>query len=186
MLTTPIVGVLLPAHFRSLGQPDLFGYTMSAFAVGSLVGAGMYAALAVRSRGLAFRLGILLSTLGLAGVSVLDGFWVVAVGTLTLGIGSGAMSPIFLVLITDEVREAVRGRVLGMMDAVALMAAPLGLLGLAWLLTGVSLQTAAVIMFCWWLVVAAYSLTNSGIRDYLARYPVAKPEETEELVGAHD
>ncbi len=50
--------------------------------------------------------------------AVLDGFWIVATGTVLVGVGSGLMSPIFLILMTEEVRESVRGRVLGLFDAV--------------------------------------------------------------------
>lgn len=171
LVTAPIIAVLLPAHFRLLGHPDWYGYTMSGFAVGALVGSGLYAVIARRSRQRAWVGGLVLLSLGMLAFAVLDGFWIVFIGTVLLGLGSGLLTPIFLVLITEQVREAVRGRVLGLLDAANLVATPLGLAGLAWLLTAVSLRTAAAAVVVVWLAVAAYSLTSPTMRTFVQSTP---------------
>lgn len=168
VVVAPVVALLLPAHFAVLGSPGLLGLTMSAFAVGSVAGSIGYAVTARRSRRVAYTVGVGLQTCGLALVAVLEGFWVVAAGTALLGLGSGMLSPIFLVAFTELVPERVRGRVLGLFNALALVASPTGI-GLAALaLTRVSLGTAAVLVVAGWSVVAAYSLASPAMRTVVA------------------
>ena len=168
VVVAPVVALLLPAHFAALGSPGLLGLTMSAFAVGSVAGSIGYAVTARRSRRLAYTVGVGLQTGGLALVAVLEGFWVVATGTALLGVGSGMLSPIFLVAFTELVPERVRGRVLGLFNALALVASPTGI-GLAALaVTRVSLDTAAVLVVAGWSVFAAYSLLSPAMRTVVA------------------
>lgn len=175
VVVAPVVALLLPAHFAALGSPGQLGLTMSAFAVGSVAGSIGYAVTARRSRRLAYTVGVGLQTCGLALVALLEGFWVVAAGTALLGVGSGMLSPIFLVAFTELVPEHVRGRVLGLFNALALVASPTGI-GLAALaLTRVSLGTAALLVVAGWSVVAVYSLTSPAMRTVVATRAPAPP-----------
>ena len=88
-----------------------------------------------RSRRLVYVLGLLLQVVGMAGFATLQGFWLVAAGSVMVGIGGGLLSPIFLVFFTERVAERVRGRVLSLVNALAMVAAPIGLSLLALLLT---------------------------------------------------
>ncbi|GAA4697434.1 MFS transporter [Nocardioides nanhaiensis] len=189
VVVAPVVALLLPAHFAALDSPGLLGLTMSAFAVGSVLGAVGYAVTARRSRRLAYVVGVGLQTLGLALVAVLEGFWVVAAGTAVLGVGSGMLSPIFLVAFTELVPEHVRGRVLGLFNALALVASPLGIGLAALLLTRVPLGTAAVVVVACWSVVALFSLTSRAMRTVVApRDPTPAPTDPtpQEAAGADD
>jgi MFS family permease len=76
--------VLLPAHFQRLGQADWLGYTMSAFAAGSIIGSILYGVLAAKSRRLVYVLGLALQVVGMAGFATLQGFWLVAAGAYAL------------------------------------------------------------------------------------------------------
>ena len=143
----PVAGVLLPAHFYRLGEPTWFGFTMSAFAAGSMVGAILYAVIAARSRRAVYVGGLLLQTLGMVGFTTLHGFWPVAIGSALVGIGGGLLSPVFIVFFTEQVPESVRGRVLGLFNALALIASPLGLGAIALALSVTSLEVAAP--GCW-------------------------------------
>ena len=171
LLTAPLITVLLPAHFQRLGQADWLGYTMSAFAAGSIVGSILYGVLAARSRRLVYVLGLVLQTVGMAGFATLQGFWLVAAGSVMVGIGGGLLSPIFLVFFTERVAERVRGRVLSLVNALAMIASPIGLSLLALLLTRASLNVAALIVFLGFVVVSAYALVSRGMREFAESAP---------------
>lgn len=168
LITAPLLGVLLPAHFVRLGQADWLGFTLSAFAAGSMLGSILYAWLATRSRRWVWIGGVALQTLGLAGLASLTGFWPVAVGSIAMGVGGGLLSPIFLVYFSERVPEAVRGRVLGLFNALALTAAPLGLALIAAILTVAPLATAALVLLAVWFPVAVFSLLSRGVREFVA------------------
>ena len=173
LLTAPLITVLLPAHFQRLNQADWLGYTMSAFAAGSIVGSILYGVLAARSRRLVYVLGLLLQVVGMAGFATLTGFWLVAAGSVLVGVGGGLLSPIFLVFFTERVAERVRGRVLSLVNALGMIAAPIGLSLMALLLTRSSLAVGALVVFLGFLVVAAYALVSRGMREFAATTPMA-------------
>ena len=177
LLTTPLITVLLPAHFSRLGQADWLGYTMSAFAAGSIVGSVLYGVLAAQSRRLVYVLGLLLQVVGMARFATLQGFWLVAAGSVMVGIGGGLLSPIFLVFFTERVAERVRGRVLSLVNALGMAAAPIGLSLLALLLTRASLNAGALIVFLGFVGVSAYALVSRGMREFAESGTTPPPAE---------
>jgi MFS family permease len=181
-VTAPLVSVLLPAHFVALEAPGWFGYATAGLALGSLVGAATYGSGAI-SRRTAYVAGIAVMTLGLAGSASLHGLWPVAIGLGLVGVGNGLLSPVLLVFFVEEVRESVRGRVLGLFNAFTTAAIPVALGGLALLLSSASVQTAAVVVFVGWLAVAAYSLSGPTLGTLTRSRPGTAPA-VEEAVGA--
>jgi MFS family permease len=122
--------------------------------------------------------GIVLQTLGMAGLASLTGFWPIALGSVLMGVGGGLVSPIFLVYFTEQVPEAVRGRVLGLFNALALVAAPVGLGAVAVVLTVAPLSTAALLVLAVWVLVAGYSLVSRGVRAFVAAPAPTGPAES--------
>jgi MFS family permease len=182
LLTAPLITVLLPAHFQRLGHADWLGYTMSSFAAGSIIGAVLYGVLAPRSRRLVYVTGLVLQTAGMAGFATLQGFWLVAAGSALVGVGGGLLSPIFLVFFTERVAERVRGRVLSLVNALALVAMPIGLSAMALLLTRSSLAVGALVVFVGFLGVAAYAMVSRGMREFAATAPAPRSEPVEPAV----
>ncbi len=166
IVVAPLLGVLLPAHFARLNAPTWFGATMSAFAVGSMIGAIAYAALSKRSRKIVWIGGLLLQTVGMVGFTTLYGVWPVAIGSALVGVGSGLLSPVFIVFFTEQVAESVRGRVLGLFNALALIAAPVGLGAIAIALKVTTLELAALGLLAAWIVVMAYAFVSKGMRTF--------------------
>lgn len=166
VVIAPLLGVLLPAHFNRLDEPTWFGFTMSAFAVGSMVGAILYAVVSARSRRAVYIGGLLLQTVGMVGFTTLHGVWPVAVGSALVGVGSGLLSPVFIVFFTEQVAESVRGRVLGLFNALALIASPLGLGAVALALSVTTLETAATWLLAAWVLVMAYAFGSRGMRAF--------------------
>lgn len=165
-VVAPLLGVLLPAHFNRLDAPTWFGFTMSAFAVGSMIGAILYAVIAARSRRVVWVGGLLLQTIGMVGFTTLHGVWPVAVGAALVGVGSGLLSPVFLVFFTEQVAESVRGRVLGLFNALALIASPLGLGAVALALSVTTLEATATWLLAAWVLVMAYAFVGKGMRAF--------------------
>ncbi len=182
LLTAPLITVLLPAHFQQLGQADWLGYTMSAFAAGAIVGSVLYGVLAPKSRRVVYVTGLVVQTLGMAGFATLHGFWLVAAGSALVGVGGGLLSPIFLVFFTERVAERVRGRVLSLVNALGMVAAPIGLLAMALLLTRSSLAVGALVVFVGFVGVAAYALVSRGMREFAAPAPPPATEPAEPAV----
>ncbi|MFT4166750.1 MAG: MFS transporter [Microlunatus sp.] len=166
IVVAPLLGVLVPAHFARLNAPTWFGATMSAFAVGSMIGAIAYAALSKRSRKLVWVGGLLLQTIGMVGFTTLYGVWPVTIGSTLVGVGSGLLSPVFIVFFTEQVAESVRGRVLGLFNALALIAAPLGLGAIAIALKVTTLELAALGLLAAWIVVMVYAFVSKGMRTF--------------------
>jgi MFS family permease len=166
LVVAPLLGVLLPAHFNRLSEPTWFGFTMSAFAAGSMIGAILYAVIASRSRRAVYVGGLLLQTLGMVGFTTLHGVWPVAIGAALVGIGGGLLSPVFLVFFTEQVAESVRGRVLGLFNALALIASPLGLGAIALALSVTTLEAAATWLLGAWVLVMVYAFLSKGMRTF--------------------
>lgn len=166
IVVAPLLGVLVPAHFARMNAPTWFGATMSAFAVGSMIGAIAYAALSKRSRKLVWVGGLLLQTIGMVGFTTLYGVWPVTIGSTLVGVGSGLLSPVFIVFFTEQVAESVRGRVLGLFNALALIAAPLGLGAIAIALKVTTLELAALGLLAAWIVVMVYAFVSKGMRTF--------------------
>jgi MFS family permease len=182
LVTAPLQSVVLPAHFAGLGEPGWFGYAISGFAVGALLGAAAYSVVGPRSRRAAYVAGILVISVGLAGCASLQGLLPVAAGMVLVGLGNGLLSPVLIVFFVEDVPESVRGRVLGMFNAVTLIAAPLALGASALLLSALSLGGLALLLLAVWGAVAVFSLRGSTLST-LARSGPPRPDE--ETIGAH-
>ncbi|ASO23013.1 MFS family permease [Actinoalloteichus hoggarensis] len=175
----PLQALVLPVHFAEAGDPDLLGYTVSAMAVGMLGGSAAYAVLASRvSRRAVFLLALASCTGGLAVAAFLPPFWLLALGLLLVGVGSGLLGPLVPVLFAERVPESSRGRVLGVQNAATLAAMPLGVMAAGLLIETGSLRTATAAVVGAWLVVVGYAILAKGMRDLEA--PAAKPTPTAE------
>ena len=89
-----------------------------------------------------------------------------AVGAALVGVGSGLLSPVFLVFFTEQVAESVRGRVLGLFNALALIASPLGLGAVALALSVTTLEATATWLLAAWVLVMAYAFVGKGMRAF--------------------
>lgn len=166
LVVAPLLSVVLPGHFVSLGSPGLLGASMSAFAVGSLVGAVLYAVVSRASRRRAYLAGIGAMTIGLWVIAPLGAGPLVITGMAAMGVGGGLFGPVWNVFIAESIPERVRGRALSWLNATTLVAGPLGLGALALLLTAADdLRVAAVVVAATWTLIAAWSATSRGGRE---------------------
>jgi MFS family permease len=160
VITGPMTSVVLPAHFQRLAEPSSYGLVMSAFAVGSVLGALGYAAIPARRRGTGFVVALAVTTTGMVGFAVLPTTLLLAASLAAVGAGSGVLAPMLLVAVTRHSGEHERGRVLGIYNAAGLGASPLGLGLLSLLLLVADLPVAAWSVLVVWVLVAAFALST--------------------------
>lgn len=154
LITAPLTSVVLPAHFRDLGQPALFGVAVALAGAGSLVGSIVYAALAARAPGPAYAAMVALTTTGFALMATWPGFALVLTAQFAIGLGAGILGPFVMVAITRNTAEAERGRVLGMFNALGLGASPAGLAMFAPLVAVAGIRGGAVAILAGWVLLA--------------------------------
>ena len=100
-------------------------------------------------------------------IATLDGFWLIAAGMVAAGLGSGLLQPITTVVLTEQVPDALRGRVFGTYSALQMVATPLGLGLMAAVLAGADLRAGAWVLAAGWVLTSAYALVAPGLRDYI-------------------
>jgi MFS family permease len=167
LLVGPLLNVILPAHFTKLAAPALLGVSLSAYAVGSIAGSGLYGWAFTGRRWTAWVVANLLYVVSAVLIATLNGFWLVAAGMLVAGLGSGMLSPITTVVMTEQVPDALRGRVFGTYVALVMVVSPVGLSGMALILSGADLSAGAWTLAAGWVLVAAFALVAPGLRDYI-------------------
>ena len=170
-LVGPLLSIVLPAHFTALAAPGLLGLTLSAYAVGTMVGSGIYGwAFAGRRWAAWVTANLLYAASGIL-IATLDGFWLIAAGMVAAGLGSGLLQPISTVVLTEQVPDALRGRVFGTYSALAMVATPVGLGMMAAVLAGADLRVGAWVLAAGWVLVSAYALVAPGLRSYITTEP---------------
>lgn len=167
MIVAPLLSVVLPVHFRGLEAPEQLGLSLSAYAVGSILGSGLYGWLFARRRWGAWVASNLLYAVSFVLIASLVDFWPVAVGMALAGIGSGLMAPITQVLMIEVVPDAARGRVFGLYSALATLASPLGLGLMAGVLTVAPIQAGAIGLAVICVVISAYAILAPGIAPHI-------------------
>lgn len=167
VLVAPLLAVVLPAHFQGLGRPELLGFSVSAYAVGTIVGSVLYGALFGDRRRPAWVASMGLMMVGFAAVATLDRVLAVAVGMALAGVGGGLQQPIIMVVLTRAVPEAVRARVFGVYSAAAMLVAPVGLGAASGIIAGWGLDAVARVIAGLWLLVGLWAVATPSLRDYL-------------------
>ncbi|MET9645264.1 MFS transporter [Streptomyces syringium] len=155
VVLAPLQNLVLPVYLVDKGSPGGFGLVVSLLAVGGIGGAGLYAAIGSRwSRRSVFLAAQVTSTVGIAGLALLPPVPVMLGAAVLAGIGAGPLPALFLVLVTERIPEEVRGRVLGLQNAVSMTAVPLGTLGAGLLVEWIGLRQTGALLAVGWAAVA--------------------------------
>ena len=167
LVTSPLLSIVLPAHFNALAAPALLGVSLSVYAVGTVAGSGLYGWVFLGRRWGAWVVANLLFVVAGILIATLGGFWLIGAGMVAAGLGGGIQQPITTVALTEQVPDALRGRVFGTYAALAMAVMPVGLGVVTLIIETADLRAAAWAMAVGWAAVAAYALVTPGLRDYL-------------------
>ena len=162
----PLQGLLLQAHLLAVGFPAGAGLVITAMALGSLVGAGLYAAFGAtwpRRRVLVWS--TVVTAFGIAGMGALPPVPVLLAAAALAGLGSGPLPALVFVLTSERIPEAVRGRVLGLQTAGIMVAGPAGLLVAGFLIEGAGVATTGGLVIAAWIAVSVLALVSPALRN---------------------
>lgn len=166
-LTAPLLSIVLPAHFTRMGAPGLLGVSLSAYALGTVVGSVLFGwGFAGRQWAAWVLCQICLVGFALL-IAPLTGFWLVAASMCVCGIGCGLLQPIAQVMVTTGAPDVLRGRVFAVYSALSLVSAPVGLGVMTAVVAGAGLGTSTWVMAAGWALLTAWSLVAPGMKDYL-------------------
>lgn len=141
---------ILPAYFTSEQLPELSGFAVTGIAIGSLIGAGVYATMIGKiPRRAWFIIGIIGTVTGFIAIGILGAPWIVIAGAVLVGLTNGPMSAVLGVATIEATPDQMRGRVLGVQNALllaapALTAAPIAAVASGFGLTAAGIGVAAV------------------------------------------
>ena len=157
-------GIVLPAHFTELGEPELLGYVVSALGVGMFAGSVGYAALAPR---LSQRGWLVVSLLGMvvgvAFLGTLPGFGALLAAAAATGLAAGPVSALLGYFVYARIPEARRGVGMGALNALYLVVAPAGAFVGSMLVASLGLRLAGLALVGLWAAVTAAGLLSKTL-----------------------
>lgn len=177
VLVAPLLAVVMPAHFQRLAHPDHLGFSLSAFAIGTMAGSGVYATMLKRRRLLAWIVGNVGFAASFITIAPLAGSWWPVVGMAIAGVAQGIQGPIVAVLMTEHVPDRLRGRIFGLMTSLSALASPVGLGLMALVLARFPLVVGAWALAVAWLPVAVWACWAPDLRRWLSKEVVADADD---------
>lgn len=174
VLVAPLLTVLLPAQFESVGRPLLLGLSMSFYAVGMIVGGGLISWVGAAYRRRIWVITMLLYVASLLGTAWLSNTWAVFCGLFCAGLAGGLFGPVQMLIVTEAIPEQIRGRAFSLFNAIALFAAPIGLAMATVVLRYQSIYWLAVAIGLAWIPIA-FTAIALGIRVFPAYRPAEVP-----------
>ncbi|MHB8869113.1 MAG: MFS transporter [Thermoleophilia bacterium] len=177
-LDAPVFAVLLPVYARdTLGTAAGLGFMIAAFGAGAVLSALAFGAVGARlPRRLTF-----ITAFAVASTP----FWVlaasppypVAVASLFVGgLVAGSLNPMILTVAQERIPREMRGRVFGLMMAVAFAAAPLGMVLAGYLAETISVTTTLLVIAIAYVVATTAQYANPALRE-MDRPRRAGPDE---------
>jgi MFS family permease len=165
-LDAPLFSVLLPVYANTvLGSAVSLGLIVAAFGGGSMVGAVVYGAVGHRlPRRATFVGSFFLVGLPFWAFASLPPLWVAIAAAAAIGVASGPLNPLIMTVLQERVPDGMRGRVFGIVTAVAYAVTPLGMLAAGYLVEWVGLRATLVGLAACYLVVTVGMLLTPALR----------------------
>ncbi|MER7991169.1 MFS transporter [Streptomyces noursei] len=161
--------LMLPVYAKEiLGTGEYLGWLLAASGCGAIAGTFLYPPLSRR-----FLISRRYTLLGcfavIAALRLLmvahPGLVVMVALTFASGLAAGPLNPVLSTVMLERVPEQLRGRVFGLSGAVAMAAAPLGILCAGWVVDGAGLTTALACFGTAYFVLILVSLRSRALRD---------------------
>jgi MFS family permease len=164
---SPVITVILPVMTeRTYGDVQVLGTIVAAFGAGSLGGALTYGVLGIRlPRRLALALGFTLASLPLWILILEPPVAGAALALFIVGIGSGIINPLVMTVFQERVAAEYRARVFGALIALAMVAAPAGVLLAGPLVEALGVEPVLAGIAGMMLLVSVWTFLNSTFRE---------------------
>ena len=178
---SPLITVILPVVVeRTYGDVTALGTIIAAFGAGSLGGALLYGAIGNRlPRRLTLAVSFTLASMPLW-ILVLDPLVLGAASALlVVGIGSGIVNPLVTTVFQERIPAEYRARVFGAVIALAMIAAPAGVLITGPLVETVGVKPVIAGIAGLMLLVSISTFLNTAFREMDAPRPLAGEELAE-------
>ncbi len=169
------IPVLLPVYSRDiLSEPRLIGWLLGANGFGAVLGTVLYLLLGNRLAALRWATFIVclaalaVTRAGLAGLPNLAG----ACSMLfAFGLASGPLNPIINTIVQEVTPAALRGRVFGLIGAIAYAAAPLGILAASSVVSVWGLHVGLMVFGGLYVLVFAAAWHSRSLNDFADSRP---------------
>ncbi|AEB42777.1 MULTISPECIES: MFS transporter [Micromonospora] len=136
---------IMPAYFTGENLPEFSGFAAMGIAAGSLVSAVIYAATVGKvSRRTWFVVGMVGVGIGFTVIGLLAAPWLVLAAAVFIGLTNGPMSAVLGVATIEATPDQLRGRVLGVQNALMLAAPALTAAPIAAIASGRGLEMAGI------------------------------------------
>jgi MFS family permease len=162
LLDSPLYAVVLPAYAKQvLGNAEALGLIISSGAAGSVVGALLFGALGSRlPRRTTYFAAWVLVSLALWWMARLPSFPLMVAASACMGLAAGPLNPIIETVCQERVPLERRGRVYGMIRALAYAATPIGPMVSGFVVEAIGIRhTLTAIAVCYLAVTLAQTLS---------------------------
>lgn len=148
LLDAAIGAVVLPVYARRIfGSAIALGLVLGALGGGAVIGSLAYGAWGKRySRRWIYVVGFVLIAVQPWVYAAFPGLGIVMVMAAIAGIGTGPINPIVAAVLLEQVPSAMRGRVLGVVKAIAWIAVPLGVVTGGYLVEAAGLRSTLFVI----------------------------------------
>lgn len=174
-LDTPLFAVILPVLvIDAAGRATDLGLLLSGFGAGSIAGTLLFSAYGQRlPRRAVFVAGFALLTIPLWVLASLPSLPVAITALIFSGIASGPINPLFMTIGQERVPATMRGRVFGIVTALALVAAPLGMITAGYLVEWLGVRAILIGIALAYTIITVVLLITSW-RRWRARSGIAR------------
>ena len=172
----PVEGVLLPYYFEEQDRPGAFGAVILAMSAGGIVGALSYGWLAKRFTSRAIYVGGFVAVaVVFAPFALLPALPVLLPLAFLLGVVSGPINPVLNVEMQTRTPTRLRGRVVGVITAIAYAAGPLGYLLAGPIIDGAGIEVAMLAFAAAFAVLALVAMLVPALREGDRVHPGSRP-----------
>ena len=163
-LDTPFFAVVLPVYAEQVyGQATALGLLISSMGAGALVGSLLFGLLIFRApRRITFVVAFFLVGLPFWALSLTPPFHLALAALFCGGLAAGQLNPLIMTLVQERTPAALRGRVFGIITALALIAAPLGMVMAGFLIEWLGVIVVLLIIALIYLLVTLAQVFNSA------------------------
>jgi MFS family permease len=163
-LDTPLFAVVLPVYAEQVyGQATALGLLISSFGAGALIGSLLFGLVIFRApRRITFVVAFIFAGMPFWALAFMPPFFLALAALFCGGVAAGQLNPLIMTLVQERTPAALRGRVFGIITALALIAAPLGMVLAGFLTEWLGVIVVLLIIALIYLLVTLAQVFNSA------------------------